>query len=125
MKNIHIKTRKTHRNKKQNTNKIHIIPKTKNITFKIKKLANEVLNKNKPKKETKNCVDLIISSFENKFEKEHPELVKLGEDKWEKILINAIKKAVIPVSKNISPQNDFYTYINYRWLKQQEQITKE
>jgi len=72
-----------------------------------------------------------FKSFEEKIDdlfKEHKIDVSKSSFNLEKQIIHEIKQAVSP--SNITPNNDFYSYINERWLKninievQQEYITK-
>jgi putative endopeptidase len=70
----------------------------KNITLKIK-------NKDK-------CLYKINPTFEKEFEKTHGSIV--WNKDYQKFLIKAFKTKYSPY--NITPRNDYYTYINYAWL---------
>ena len=90
-------TKKSNKKYKNKTNKN--TKKYKNKTNKNK------TNKNKTNKNYKNINKNEITlkqnnSFENVSTKE---------------LVNSLKKAISP--SNITPQNDYYSYINYKWLK--------
>jgi len=117
-KNNNTKTKKTKKTKKNNLYKIYL-PLKKDI---FKTRFNRLLNKNRNTES--NCSKLIISPFEKKFEKTHKELINLKLNSLLKIYDNLLDiNKNIP--KNINPKTDYYTYINYRWLKQQSKIMNE
>jgi putative endopeptidase len=87
--------------------------------------------KNKSKKERKNkskkekyienkCQRFFntYSTFEDKFEKVYGDIFSSKDFNLEKTDIQELKKAVSP--SNINPQNDFYSYINERWISQKQ-----
>jgi len=88
---------------------------------------NKINHKNKNKiKRKKTKTKKIISdkchnffntynTFEDKIEKIYGDIFSSAKFNLEKIDIKDLKKAVSP--SNINPQNDFYSYINERWLK--------
>jgi hypothetical protein len=61
----------------------------------------------------------IYDSFEKDFEKEKGfiNLIKNG-NTHQKRLINDIKKSLISNKSHILPQNDFYSFVNERWMKE-------
>jgi putative endopeptidase len=61
------------------------------------------------------CSKHPYQSFEVDFQKIHPELLKKNKRTIERDLINMLHKKYVP--SPISPSNDFYTYINYTWLR--------
>ena len=84
--------------------------------------------KNKTKKERKNktkrekykedkCKHFFnaYNTFEDKFEKVYGDIFSSKDFDLEKMDIKELKKAVSP--SNITPQNDFYSYINERMDK--------
>ena len=85
----------------------------KNITLKIKKLASSLSKEEK--------IDLckkmptVLEGFQEQFEKDYKdELFKKGD--VQKGIIRDLKKAVSP--SKITPQDDFYSYINERWVNE-------
>ena len=85
----------------------------KNITLKIKKLASYLSKEEK--------IDLckkmptVLEGFQEQFEKDYKdELFKKGD--VQKGIIRDLKKAVSP--SKITPQDDFYSYINERWVNE-------
>jgi hypothetical protein len=105
--------------------------------MKTSKLIKNYNDKNKTKKNKKLSIESVLpkltlneknllcekysnkyNTFEDKieelFKKNKVNLISLSKS-LEKQTINDLKKAVSP--SNITPQNDFYSYINDRWLK--------
>jgi putative endopeptidase len=85
----------------------------KNITLKIKKLASSLSKEEK--------IDLckkmptVLEGFQEQFEKDYKaELFKKGDVQHK--IIRDLKKAVSP--SKITPQDDFYSYINERWVNE-------
>lgn len=67
------------------------------------------------------CSHLILKPFEKNFEENHEALIKLNVKKQKKLtekLLDLNKQ----IPKNIRPNTDYYTYINYKWLEQQRKI---
>ena len=88
------------------------------ISTKRKKKLN---NKTRKKKTKKNNCDTFFNSyntFEDKLEKVYGDIFSSEKFNLEKIDIKDLKKAVSP--SKINPQNDFYSYINERWLNEKE-----
>ena len=83
-------------------------------------------NKNKTKKDYQQnkCQKFFNSynTFEDKFEKIYgifpSKEAGIGVFDLDKITIKELEKAVSP--SNINPRNDFYSYINERWINQKE-----
>jgi putative endopeptidase len=63
----------------------------------------------------------ILEGFEEKFEKENKNVLNKKNDVQKKI-IRELKKAVSP--SNFTPEQDFYSYINERWVSQAK-VTEE
>ena len=85
----------------------------KNITLKIKKLASSLSKEEK----TDLCKKMptVLEGFQEQFEKDYKaELFKKGD--VQKEIIRDLKKAVSP--SKITPQDDFYSYINERWVNE-------
>jgi len=61
------------------------------------------------------CSKTPYQSFETDFQKLHPELLTKNKHVIERDLIKLLHKKYVP--SPISPSNDFYTYINYMWLR--------
>jgi putative endopeptidase len=61
------------------------------------------------------------NTFEDKFEKVYGDIFSSKDFNLEKTIIKELKQAVSP--SNINPRNDFYSYINERWLNK-EQLEK-
>lgn len=73
------------------------------------------------------CVT-VKNSFEENFEnyfknKKRDKLKKNAKNTIGKELISAFKKPIAP--KDINPKDDFYTYVNYDWLKEKEKKHKK
>jgi hypothetical protein len=73
------------------------------------------------------CVT-VKNSFEENFEnyfknKKRDKLKKNANNTIGKELISAFKKPIAP--KDINPKDDFYTYVNYDWLKEKEKKHKK
>jgi len=87
-----------------------------------KNIAKRKERKNKTKKEYKQtkCQNFFNSydTFEDKFEKVYGDIFSSEDFNLEKTDIKELKKAVSP--SNINPQTDFYSYINERWLNEEE-----
>ena len=88
-----------------------------NITKKKKK-SNDKTRKNKAKKEKCDTFFNSYNTFEDKLEKVYGDIFSSEKFNLEKIDIKDLKKAVSP--SKINPQNDFYSYINERWINQKE-----
>jgi putative endopeptidase len=85
----------------------------KNITLKIKKLAESLSKEEK----TDLCKKMptVLEGFQEQFEKDYKdELFKKGDVQHK--IIRELKKAVSP--SKITPQDDFYSYINERWVNE-------
>ena len=91
------------------------------LTKKKSKIKNKT-KKNKEKKDVNknNCLSFFntYNTFEDKLEKVYGDIFSSEKFNLEKIDIKDLKKAVSP--SNINPQNDFYSYINERWLNEKE-----
>ena len=103
----HAHTKKHRRNHNNKTKRHH------------EKLTNKGLN-DFTLKHFQPITDVICSkhpyqSFEANFQKVHPELLKKNKHQIERDLIKMLHKRYVPSS--ITPRNDFYTYINYTWLR--------
>ena len=61
------------------------------------------------------CSKFDYKSFEKEFEKDNPDLAKMSKHDIEKTLIKTLNTPYDPTT--VRPQDDFYTYINYNWLK--------
>ena len=91
--------------------------------IKIQKTKNKK-DKNKTKKAKKyhqtKCDTSFdtYNTFEDKFEKVYGDIFASKDFDLEKTIIKEIKQAVSP--SNINPQNDFYSYINERWVNEKE-----
>jgi putative endopeptidase len=82
----------------------------------LKNRSKEEKEKRDKKKKAELCVDKDIMLFEDKLSKtpEYDTLSKI--DNVEKRIIQKFKTPFSP--SEIKPNNDFYTYINYGWLKE-------
>jgi predicted metalloendopeptidase len=85
-----------------------------NITKKNKSNNNKSNKSNKTKKRNENPNRNIIQPFENRIEKMFKGFSST-EYHLEKEILKNLKKAVSP--SKITPQDDFYSYVNERWLK--------
>jgi ribosome-binding ATPase YchF (GTP1/OBG family) len=107
------------------------------ISFKNKKIRNKINNKTKKKreknkikknKENKEDMNIICKKSESTYEPFEDKIEELFKKKnmnilstsynLEKEIISELKKAVN--TKNIRPNQDFYSYINDRWIKEYE-----
>jgi len=92
---------------------------TKKNRVKNKKIKHK---RNKTKKEhlQNKCKTFFneYNTFEDKLEKVYGDIFSSEKFNLEKIDIKDLKKAVSP--SKINPQNDFYSYINERWLNEKE-----
>ena len=92
---------------------------TKKNRVKNKKIKHK---KNKTKKEhlQNKCKTFFneYNTFEDKLEKVYGDVFSSEKFNLEKTDIKDLKKAVSP--SKINPQNDFYSYINERWLNEKE-----
>ena len=85
--------------------------------------------KQKTKQKTKNKTEKnkckisfdTYNTFEDKFEKVYGDIFSSKDFNLEKTIIKELKQAVSP--SNINPRNDYYSYINERWLNK-EQLEK-
>ena len=79
--------------------------------------------KTKQKTEKNKCKMNFNSynTFEDKFEKVYGDIFSSKDFNLEKTIIKELKQAVSP--SNINPRNDYYSYINERWLNK-EQLEK-
>ena len=79
--------------------------------------------KTKNKTEKNKCKMSFNSynTFEDKIEKVYGDIFSSKDFNLEKTIIKELKQAVSP--SNINPRNDFYSYINERWLNK-EQLAK-
>ena len=88
------------------------------ISTKRKKKLN---NKTRKQKSKKNNCDTFLNSyntFEDKLEKVYGDIFSSEKFNLEKNDIKDLKKAISP--SKINPQNDFYSYINERWINEKE-----
>jgi predicted metalloendopeptidase len=75
----------------------------------------------KTKKKSK-CANLLITPYEKDFTMKHLDiLIKGNNNTIKNELTKFFSQKNIP--KKITPESDYYTYINYRWLEQQSLIT--
>ena len=89
------------------------------MSFTKKNKQSKKEKKNKTKKNLENkCKNFfnVYNTFEDKFEKVYGDIFSSKDFDLEKSDIQELKKAVSP--SNINPQNDFYSYINERWINQ-------
>jgi putative endopeptidase len=89
------------------------------MSFTKKNKQSKKEKKNKTKKNLENkCQNFfnVYNTFEDKFEKIYGDIFSSKDFDLEKSDIQELKKAVSP--SNINPQNDFYSYINERWINQ-------
>ena len=71
----------------------------------------------------KNGTNHVLESFEREFEKTFTHNLKKENANVQKSLIKIFKTPFAP--SKITPQNDYYTYINYNWIhKQTKELTK-
>ena len=77
-------------------------------------------NKTKKERQQNKCKTFFNSynTFEDKLEKVYGDIFSSEKFNLEKTDIKDLKKAVSP--SKINPQNDFYSYINERWLNEKE-----
>ena len=89
---------------------------TKNKTYKIKKTKNNLTEEEKKIicKKYQNTYTTFEDKLDIIFKKKHIKRTS-KEYNLEKEILNDLKQAVSP--SKITPQNDFYSYINERWLK--------
>jgi predicted metalloendopeptidase len=77
-------------------------------------------NKNKTTTRKHNTIDNNVcdtyTTFEDKIDKIYGDIFSSKEFDLEKTISKELKKAVSP--SNITPQNDFYSYINERWMNE-------
>ena len=92
---------------------------TKRKKLKISKLKH-IKSKTKKNIKKNKCETFFntYNTFEDKLEKVYGNIFSSEKFNLEKIDIKDLKKAVSP--SNINPQNDFYSYINERWLNEKE-----
>jgi putative endopeptidase len=89
------------------------------MSFTKKNKQSKKEKKNRTKKNLENkCKNFfnVYNTFEDKFEKVYGDIYSSKDFDLEKSDIQELKKAVSP--SNINPQNDFYSYINERWINQ-------
>ena len=88
------------------------------LTKKNKTLKNR--NKTKKNYQENKCGTFFNSynTFEDKLEKVYGDIFSSEKFNLEKLDIKDLKKAVSP--SKINPQNDFYSYINERWLNEKK-----
>ena len=77
--------------------------------------------KNKTEKNKCKMSFNTYNTFEDKFEKVYGDIFSSKDFNLEKTIIKELKQAVSP--SNINPRNDYYSYINERWLNK-EQLEK-
>ena len=101
------KSKKKIRTKKNNTTRRHI------------------KNKSIKKDHDERCKNYshTFNTFEDKFEKIYGDIFSSKEFNLEKTIVNELKQAVSP--SNITPKNDFYSYINERWMKDKELLEEQ
>ena len=91
------------------------------LTKKNRTLKNQKKNKTKKNHQQNKCSSTFFNSyntFEDKLEKVYGDIFSSEKFNLEKIDIKDLKKAVSP--SKINPQNDFYSYINERWLNEKK-----
>lgn len=112
----------TTKNKRDN---LYNVMKTNNDIKKFnisKRLSKTILNYNYG--ENKNdCISKIITEFIPDLKKRFPNELKRSYIKTTRAIIKKIIDYDNNIPKNINPRSDFYTYVNYNWLKQQEKVT--
>jgi putative endopeptidase len=59
-----------------------------------------------------------FNTFEDKIDKIYGDIFSSKDFNLEKTIVKELKQAVSP--SNITPRNDFYSYINERWMKEKE-----
>ena len=93
------------------------------LTKKNRHKKQKTKNKTKNKTEKNKCKMTFNSynTFEDKIEKVYGDIFSSKDFNLEKTIIKELKQAVSP--SNINPRNDFYSYINERWLNK-DQIEK-
>jgi len=98
-----VKTNKNLSNKHSNKNKNNL---TKKVRYKLK--GNELILR-------KNC-PIGLKAFEKKYQNEFKtnKLYNLSTHKFTKLLLSKFAPS------SITPENDFYSYINYKWLEDVE-----
>ena len=74
--------------------------------------------KNKTEKNKCKMTFNSYNTFEDKFEKVYGDIFSSKEFNLEKTIIKELKQAVSP--SNINPRNDYYSYINERWLNKDQ-----
>ena len=84
-----------------------------NKTFKRKNLVSNLTEEEK--KELCKKMPTVLEGFEDQFEKDHKDVLSKKNDVQKKI-ISDLNKAISP--SKFTPQNDFYSYINERWISE-------
>jgi putative endopeptidase len=90
-------------------------------TKKLRTKRNTSTRRNKKRKEDDTrCKKYSnsFSTFEDKIDKIYGDIFSSKDFNLEKTIVSELKKAVSP--SNINPQNDFYSYINERWMNDKE-----
>jgi predicted metalloendopeptidase len=90
-------------------------------TKKLRTKRNTSTRRNKKRKEDDSrCKKYSnsFSTFEDKIDKIYGDIFSSKDFNLEKTIVSELKKAVSP--SNINPQNDFYSYINERWMNDKE-----
>ena len=99
------------------------LKKIKDLNNKTKKKRNNLIKNNKPEKLSNLCKKSAntYNTFEDKieeiFKKNKLNIVSTSYN-LEKQIVSDIKKAVNP--SNVKPNEDFYSYINDRWISDYE-----
>jgi len=110
-----LKTRKNKKNKKNTTKKFTgtTVVNINDKTYELKK------------DECAKFTSDIYGSFEKDFEKKTGinGMIKYGA-KHQALILNEIKKSMDDNKKNVLPQNDFYSFINERWMRETT-VTKD
>jgi putative endopeptidase len=84
-----------------------------NKTVKRKNLVSNLTEEEK--KELCKKMPTVLEGFEDQFEKDHKDVLSKKNDVQKKI-ISDLNKAISP--SKFTPQNDFYSYINERWISE-------
>jgi predicted metalloendopeptidase len=95
-------------------------------TKKVRTKKNTSTRRNKKgKKEDDRCKKYshTFNTFEDKIDKIYGDIFSSKDFNLEKTILRELKQAVSP--SNITPQNDFYSYINERWINEKELMDEQ
>lgn len=124
MTNIHNKNTKKLKHKQHN--KSH--NKNKNKEKSHNKRHNQTHNKTKQNKTHKNklrnieCIDAVLP-FEHSYNRIRKTDLILPDKEINNIFMKEVTAIEIP--KNVKPQNDFYGYVNYKWMKSASNVSDD